>query len=449
MPRGRKKKTIDVNQTSQKVAPPVFDIFAIDDELLRDSHNGLATLRAQKKNTPLGLASLSDIRRTMTPWPHFAWEWFTGNMGLPQGVMVDLIGKEGIGKTSLIHWLIGSFLRAGCPAYYQETENKPQHSSWVGRCMTTDPTKVKAYLARVKTEQHPPASLSESHRMIEEWVTYMRGKSPTAQPPFVVPPETPMFVAVDTWSKLMSPQEFEAYFGYLNPNLKKKKAGPERDIGDVSNMGHAKWNAGWCRVLPHFMNSNNVNLFVAHHQTTKQDWGQAGPFKLPESYTDLRNKTKIGGAAGDQLAAMQIIAAPYREIKDDSDMKKVVAKTVRLRMHKNSYGPPERIIEMDIKFEDLDDREDYQECPVSFDRFLAEKFAENGWLGTTMHGGKFTSAKLGVKSATAKEFCDAFHANTELRNFMGRQLGIQGYTSFETLVEERKQKEELANEEES
>ena len=251
-----------------------------------------------------------------------------------------------------------------------------------------------------------------------------------------------MIIGIDTLSKLMAPNQAEGYLDYAD-NLKAEVAKNLREVGEGSNLQHAKLFQDWSRRLAYFMDEYNILLWLNNHQNAKIDMGGGGSHMSAEQ-SAMFNKTKIGGNAFNQSAAVQLIIGATAMVKDSAGMP--VGRTIKLRVNKNSYGPDNRTIQYELRNVYRDDTDTFQECPLNFDNDMAKWMADNKYLNTIADKKRYTCEMLGVIGGEAKELADALHANLEVCTQFARQLSISGYDDpIEKIIKETKTDGEKPN----
>lgn len=398
------------------------------DDILDRTRESLTAVMSRRKNHPTGFKSLLEIRRTMIPFRHFAFQYLTGTYGMPEQGLLEIVGDTGLAKSTLAHWIIGGAMEVGVSPFVQESENKPLTKDWAKRALSLD-KKIADKMIRRLLFRHT-FQLEEMHQNMVDWLDVVRGRKPGNH--VVVPLDTPVLMVVDSYSKMMTKDEAAQYHDYGDNLDSKSKA---KQIGEGSNQGHAKFSHEWSRKLPAIHYRNNLAIIVVSHQNEGGVMkGGKGGASMSAETSNLYNTTKIGGRALNQNTGMQLVLAYKGLVKDSKNFK--IGKTVNIRNSKNSYGAQDRIIEMDIIHSKHDDTEDTYAPNLDFDRWLADWMAENNYLQTKVNKKRYTSPVLGVEGVTSREFSKAFHANQSAMNELGRSLGIYGY---EDVVDEIKE----------
>lgn len=430
MPRKKKEVAQDVDTQEVNTSPKVnpfpgskgFDFSLMDDkaeDFMENMRDALTSMKERRKNRPTGFATAAEIKRSVVPIRDFRMQYVLGNIGLPQETCIEIIGGEGIGKSTLLYWLMGGAVLANVPCAIQETENKPLQPDWAVRAMHTDPKIAEKMLSRIQIFKEV-FSLPQFEENMIDWCKVVREKQG-------VPLSIPIIMGVDTWSKLMSAQEAMGFFDYGNNlNDAGKKAFKETNEG--SNLTHAKYAAALCRRLPYILHKYNLILINTCHQNTKIDMSGGGGGFIPEDAKAMFNKTKIGGNAFNQNAAIQIILGSRGGVKDGDN--KTIGQKIKLRVDKNSFGPRDRTMEYEIINQAHADTDGYLSPNIRFHPDFAVWMATEGHLGTVATRQRYTSDALGVVNATSEDFYSNFLSNEEVVRSLGESLNISGYCSL-------------------
>lgn len=391
-----------------------FHILQDGDTVLEAAQEALEKLMSRKKNRHMNLLSMQDVRQEMIPLPNMLFEWAFSTRGLYTGKMIDVIGGEHLGKTTMMYYLMGHFMSLGIPCLYIETEGKPITDSWARRCLSTDRALSDKMLKALHVMLNV-YSLDAMHEGMLNWLRIMREEAQ-------VPKTVPLVVVIDTLSKLMSNSEAAGVWNY-GDYMDSKKHKP-KDINTGQTMEHAKWRQDWCRRMAAIMSEYNASVFLVQHQNDKVDMGGTPSF-LSADQGALYNKRKTGGRATDQSTAFQVILGRVGMLKDSTQRN--VGTRIKLRVDKNSYGPNNRIVEYGLKNEGFADTESYQESPIDYRHALAALFADQKWWGTTVTSKRYSSNLLGVRGADAESFVQAVESDPQRLQELKSELGIYGY----------------------
>lgn len=421
-----------------KQLPPVPTDEASLLGLLGQSQSTLAEKLVSRHKTPLAFKRMSEVRKNYLDFHNIVLEELFANRGLVHQTMGEIIGPEGIGKTTLALYLIGIAARALCPCYYISTEQKPQDNLRALRSISSDRQRAEQ-LSRLITfsELH---QITETLDHIEVWADTMRRE-------MRYPMDIPLVVVIDTWSKLLSDAEAAGWYElpkFLDEKAKKKL----KQVGEASNMGHSKHGHSWARYMPSWLRKWNMILILVEHQNDDVVM-ESGPMAR-RAATPMTNKTRIGGRAFDQNAAWQLILGKKGQWKDSSS-DTILGQEVAARMEKNSYGPYGRRTFWHIRNENLKDTPTFLDPALHFHVNFAKWVSDKKLFELEIRQGRCYSEKLGLHGADYREVWDAFHARPELVEKMGRDLKIRGYDdTIDRILEEQqaavKSPEELEEE---
>lgn len=377
---------------------------------------------SSRKNQSVSFKKMSDIQEGFAfPFKHFLLQYAVGQYGVPPQKIIDIIGAEGIGKSTLVMDMLGSAMDVGCPALYLECESKQIPPPRVMRALHPSITRAYKMLNRLRVE--PVNSLDHMWQAMKDFVYIARGTKGTKDTPRV-PMHVPIVIAVDPWSKLLNPDEAAGFYNY-GDNMSDAKKKKFKEINEGSNLGHAKWAHKWCRLLPAFLKQYNVVLIVVNHQNDKIDMGGSAPsFMTPET-SALYNKTCIGGKALRQNTALTLILSRKGLAKNGSG--DVTGNLITCRVAKNSLGHDNIKFFYELRTGFYNDTLTHMDSAINFNIGFATTCAEQKWMSTSVKGSKFSSPVLGVAEVSADEFCEAFNANQEVKFNLGKQLGINGY----------------------
>lgn len=399
---------------------------------LQGLRTSLSEMDARKRKTPVKFCTYAEVRTKFAAFDHLYLEYLWGSRGLPEHTLGEIIGPEGIGKTTLAFWIAGRCIRQGMPVLYLETEGKPMLPERVMRNFSTDRAEARRMLNMVTyAEVH---ELKTSAKVIEEWAVGLRN---TARYPHNIP----ALVIVDTWCKMMSPAEAEGRLGDgdeaseveqskvkdAKPKKqakKRAKAVKMKDVGEASNLGHSAFAHDWVRVLPEFMTRYNLMTILVRHQNVKVDMGPGGPaIAMGQMY----NKTKIGGKAFDQLAAWQLILGSGGVWRNTTDTGVLYGQEVICRMDKNGYGPKGRRAAWRLRNEHMEDTDTYLAPSLRFEHDTARWLMDTGLLGLTCNQGRYTSQALEVMAVTPEVLWAALSMRADMLKGLAQALKIEGY----------------------
>lgn len=383
----------------------------------------LESVVSARKNQAVSFKKMSQVQEGFAfPFRHFLLQYAVGQYGVPPQKIIDIIGAEGIGKTTLVMDILGSAMDVGCPALYIECESKQIPPARAVRALHPKITRSYKMLNRLRVES--VNSLDHMWQAMKDFVYIARGTRGNKDTPRV-PMHVPIVIAVDPWSKLLNPDEAAGFYNY-GDNMSDAKKKKFKEINEGSNLGHAKWAHKWCRLLPTFLKQFNVVLIIVHHQNDKIDMSAGGgvSYMTPEA-SALYNKTRIGGKALHQNTALTLILSRKGLAKNGSS--DVTGNYISCRVAKNSLGHDNIKFFYELRTGFYNDTLTTLDPAINYNMGFATLCAEQKWLSTTLKGSKFSSPVLNVADVSADEFYAAFEASPDIKYNLGRQLGINGY----------------------
>lgn len=377
----------------------------------------------RRKNRPINLIPLSEVRKSCLPLRHFALQWLTDSFGLRHGTLVEILGSDGIGKSTLANYFLGCGILSGAPALSIECEGKPILPERVQRAMHTNPELAALMVRRISFAQ--AHSLDQMTDVLDNWVDQWRGGKGGVQ----LPISQPLIALVDPWSKLLSKDEALGFHDY-GKNLDAEQAKKFKDTGGESNFGHAKYAQSWSRRLATMLSTQNVILILVHHQNDDIDMGGGfSPVQLPQIYKDLRNREHRGGRGLNQLCALQLIMAASGDVRAED--KSVRGKKVSVRVEKNSYGPHNRMINMELRdVHEGYDRPGYLDPAWHMDAEFAKWMADKQYLGVRATDGMYTLEEAGLIKVMPEIIGAHVNSSDDLKNKLGALLKVDGYSQI-------------------
>lgn len=433
MPRGRPKKIkeatddsigVVTTEESLSVTPrtesevPGFDLLNNSDRFINSIQEALINSKSKNKAS---FISMDNLIHNYVEYKHFALQALTSTKGMIPGSVIEVIGPESTGKTTLMLYLMGNAIEKGSPALYINSEAKWLSKSRMLRILNSDKKKAAKIFSLITVSEI--FELKHMINSVESWVSDIRKNT-------VIPNDTPLIVGIDTLSKLMPPGEAAGIYaegGYTSDALTKKM----KDIGDSSNLEFSKLMQAWCRRLPYFLRKNNVILLLNSHQNQKINMSGFGGSLIPADVAAEYNKTKIGGNATNQNSLTQII---LRYEGQEKNGKEVIGKKVKARIIKNTAGSENEILSYLIKSKNFSDEGDYQESCLDFSYGFATMLSEKSLpYSITLYGKQVSCKALNLTKVHYSEFYDSFVNNDNVKIRTAQSLGIQGYE--DTLVD--------------
>ena len=411
--------TAPIDRDAPFVAPVVMtsnlDLFSDEDQtsgLQMSMREGLDGITQRAKTKQVSFHTPAQMVKMIIPLDELNLQNAIGAVGLRSACVFELIAPEHVGKTTLMANWLGKFALQGCQSLYIECEGKQMDPNRFLRCMHTN-RKVAQRVFHLCSFTDA-RTLPEAEHKMQVWAKEARRRS-DEDPRFA---GKPLIVVVDPWGKLMSQGEAGGFsdFGLSAQQKAKVKV---KETGQASNLGHAKYAHAWTRRLPSWLREFNVLLIIVQHQNEHIDMGFS-----PVSVSDAKNDTTIGGKAFAQLAAYR---ATLTNSGQWSVSKSVVGLKTRLMFIKNSYGPKSRTADIRLKFEDHIDSPTHFEPVTYYSYGTADWMAANGILDTKLSDDRYTCDTIGCVAVTAEEFYAALKQRPDVIQFVGTQLGIEGY----------------------
>lgn len=436
--------------------PSVFNLLDRGASFTDAVKEGLAATSGKLKSDPgVSYDALRSNANRVIPIYDFGLQYLLNSRGLIGGRILDLIGADGLGKSTLVLTIAGWAMRHNIPSFYVETEGKPVIKERVMRCL--HPDRVWAEKMWNVLQWTQAFELTDAIDQLERWVLTVRNP---ASGPGHVPLHIPCIVILDTFSKLMSPAEAVAYDFYRKggptgdeeskpesgkkEDADKKKAKPKgsarakkapekQELDGGSNMQHAKIAHKWCRRLGSFLTYNNCLLIIVRHQNDKVDMsGGGGGSFIPQEVADAFNRTSIGGKAFNQSCSYQLVLSREKyETAQIQGERKRVGQIAKLTVAKNSYGPGGRYLRYNVMLEPRFDTDALQEMAIDFSVGLPEVLSQTGMISIRIKSANSIAVKeLGLDDATPQQVSAALHQNPELLRDLGTRLQFAGYGRF-------------------
>jgi len=404
----RKKKIVET---------PSCEFNLLEDNSFSDQVKETMLAMASKRKSASSVTAMSDLQREYVTLDSFYMQATLGMCGLPHGTLLEILGQDGVGKSSLIFTIAGNAMAQGSPFFYVETEGKPMNDERVRRCLHPDPTAAENIFSKItmQTCDDIPSMVAA----LEDFVEVCRNQ-------IGVPKSTPLVCAVDSFSKLMSPNEAMGRSFYAE-DAKKKEFGT-----DKVNFGHSKFAHQWCRILPSWLKQNNVVLMIVSHQNQQVSTGfGGGSFMSPEVAASY-NRTKIGGNAFNQNAALQLILTRKGVAKRGTEK---VGSIIKATVAKNSYGPEGGFFEFEVVGRPYLDTETWKQPSLYMGNTTAAWLATNKHCGVVETRKRYSCEELNIVGETAEDFYPKF-MDSHLKDELGSQLNIVGYTVTDTANDE-------------
>lgn len=113
----------------------------------------LENVASRKKGQSISFKSMAEVQEGFAfPLKHFLLQQAIGQYGIPPQKIIDIIGAEGIGKTTLVMQMLGWAMDVGCPALYIECESKQIPPARVMRALHPNVMRAYKMLQRLRVE---------------------------------------------------------------------------------------------------------------------------------------------------------------------------------------------------------------------------------------------------------------------------------------------------------
>lgn len=373
-----------------------------------------------------GFGTSAEVASYYLPVPWLALQYLIGRPGIPANSITEFIGQESVGKSSLVYALMGNFIANNIPCYYINSEPKALEGDWQARLVNTDPEKAEVIKSII--DVHTMDALDEMDMGIRSWITMQRSE-------LGVPKDVPLVCIVDSITKLMTPDEYAA------SGVAKKKPGEKSSGTGVANIkgkmaAAASWMHNWDKTIKPFIRENNATIILVSGQNQDIDAGAAPSF-IPKSSLAKYNKTRRGGNAINQSAALQFTITYKSAVKNTAN--EACGKNVLLYCAKNSYGPSFR----EIQYAIMDDRkENYNDIPgeylqpaIRMDEAVANLLVDKKAFGLSLNRKRYSSAQLNIYEAGASTIIQAIESDPEWMQEAAEALSIHGYEAEESDTE--------------
>lgn len=397
-------------------------------------------LSGRTKNRPVGLKSMAELRQEMLPVSHFYLQYLLGSAGLPGRSMIEFIGDKGVGKTTLALQMCGTIMmQTGAYLVYVGCENKDPNFERTVRCLNSWPPYAQALAERAQYFQ--AFSFTQMWDKLQEVVETLRGErkavvgeSKKAES-VSVPMNIPIIVVIDPWSRLMDPEEEVGNLDW-DDNLSPANKAKAKEVGEHgSRASAAKWSQEWCRNTPMWQEQYNMTFLLIQHQSDDMEAAKGAAKNMTKTQRSVYNNTHRGGRATQQASAVQLImvkagrakAGPKRDGPG-------IGSEIIIRVEKQSFGPSNRTIKVDLVEEFALDGPGFLEPPIQPDKHFADWLAENHYCGVKVTDGYYSSDELGVYGVQASQLSTAFHLNAEAKQRLGHDCRIEGYYDLLSVV---------------
>lgn len=424
-----KEKKTKTKKAAEAAKPAgSFHIMSNPEAFIAAVGASLKTVMERRKGREVNIRPQSEMLVETLPLRSLYFQWMINNRGLPKGV-TNFVGKDRLGKTSLIWNLLGGFVLGGIPCVLLVCEKKGANPLWSARCMTNDRERAHAMVGSVMVDEIQ--LLAQMSEFVLECCKLLR--DPTSE--VYVPMHLPIAVVADPINKLATNAQAAGIVAYDGKDKEKRT-----ELADHGHMwDRAKWLHAWVVEFLLEFSRYNIHLILSEHQNEDGPGGTGAraPSFLPQYTKELNHRTKNGGQAINQVTNLQLTFAEKGFIYSAGEK---VARRIIISPYKNSYGPEGRSCCFALKGDDFHDTDNYLDSGLRWDYTEVEWLAENGYLGfrktgATLAAERFSCAALGITQASLCEAAQAWReAPQEMRDALGAQLEIPGYVDMYSRV---------------
>lgn len=382
----------------------------------------LASPLGSKKNAA-GYMSLKDFRPSFIPFGDFIFEALTSIKGWVAGDTYELIGADGVGKSSLVlHW-IGNLLRQDVPTYLLLSQNKVHRPEWIRRCLSSDRDEAELLYENMFVDK--VFTMVEAIERVDLFCKKMRREFPQFH-------SKPIGVFIDSFGFLQPPDMAAGYVEYGSGETKKSKFGKStaavKTLESLPNMTAARLAHLWKQRLQFLLWRYNAFLVIVEDQTTLVDMKTSSLPVFMQPKED-HNRSKRGGRALNQCAALQFVLSEHGAVKED---KVEVGRRARLSVVKSNYGEKHRFFDFTLRNKNYADTATYQQRVIDLSiPTVEEVIMQCQPFGAIKTNDTYSSAYLGLNNATALEVMETVAANPEIVEWLGKALNIYGYSQGE------------------
>ena len=380
--------------------------------------------------------------RNMIVIPELTIQLALGLRGLIAGTTLDILGPDGIGKSTLLYRMLGWAVSQNSMGLHIETENKPMMEERILRCLHPN-RDMAARMLEHGIERHQAFDVISAFDRAQSWAAKVRDMS---NPKTYIPHSIPIVIGIDTFSKLQSLSEAQGRQNYdkqLSASSKPKKeyksnkekekeekAEKIKGLTEGSNFEHAKYLQKFMRIFPQWSHDFNVILIFIRHVNDKIAMVTGGGgMVLTEDQQAKRNRTSIGGKALNQSAAYQLVLSicgmTKMGVRHGEQVK--LMQPIEATVVKNSYSAA-RSFKYGLTFHADDDTEELQTMALDFSTSLPYALKGTGLAQVTIKNSMEVSCKeLKANLVTPQELSHLVHSNPEFMESIASRSGVVGY----------------------
>lgn len=425
-----KKAVAKTERETTVQASRVFNILDTEDSFSEAAGAAMRTALERRKGREVGFTTQAEMRVDSLPIRPISFQWMINNRGLPKGI-TNILGKDGLGKSTLVYSLFGGFMLGGHPCAFIPCDRKPLETGWAMRCLSPDRRMADRMVSRIHVfESH---LLMEMAEKLEAWIRALRDPKSDS----FVPLNVAVVIAADPLNRLATDAQAAGVSTFDGKDKQKQV-----DIGDKGHSwDRAKWLHDWLDRLSLLRAEFNLHTIFVEHLNEKDVAGggsQMASF-LPQWKKELDNRTKRGGQGINQMTNLQLTMGEKGSFYSAGER---VARRVIMTPYKNSYGPQVRTCCYALKLEPGANGEDagndgnFLDPGLRWDYPEVEWLAEQNLLGVRKTGDSLPKERFSsdVLKFTQLSLVDAAQAWRESDpswiEELGKKLMIPGYVDI-------------------
>lgn len=384
---------------------------------MEDIDQSLEVLANRRKTKTIDLMSARDFNHEVMLVRSLPMEHMLSAVGMHSQKVTEIIGPEGVGKTTLLYMLAGKFCAQGCMTIMVEAENKSMDPEWAQRIMHPDPKigrRLYSMVRHIKGRR-----LVQADENVQALLPVIRDKADS----FPATRGKPIIVFYDNWSSLLSEMEADQVNRWGKSKTAETAEDKKKLTGTAGNMGHAKHAHSLKRALPSMMESFNASFFFTKHQNEEVDMsGMPSFFTTPER----QNDEAIGGGGIAQVAAYRWTLTRTKQIRNKTT-KKLERDVLLLHALKTYRGVRDRGFKFEVVYE-----QDGEQGDVVVDTAMQFCFwlKDQKLMTITEKDGLFTCKDLDLHALPAGEFEAAIYADADVMLSLRQSLRIKGADRF-------------------
>ena len=375
------------------------------------------------KKIAASYTSLAHLSPSFIPFGDLPMQAITGLRGWIPGTFYEIIGPDGVGKSTMVFHLMGDVMEQGILPYLIQVQNKQLREDWIKRCLSSDPVKAESFYNNLFVDR--AFTMSEAIVLVDNFCRRVRKELPHMA-------SRPIGIFLDSFGFLMPPDMAAGVVEY-GDNKKEKKV-TAKELEKLPNFAAAKLSHLWKQRLNYLLHKHNAFMVVVEDQNDNIDMtGKTAHLPAYMQPTDDTNRTKRGGRAFNVLAAAQWVLVDHGNHREN---KEVTGRRIRMTAVKTTYGEKNAYSDYVLRTRGYEDEEGSQQRVIDFSVGTADLLKNNTpQLAITEKEGLYTSSYFGVSGVSAHELVCKFRSMKELSEWVGAAMNIYGYDTAKLIQE--------------